>query len=227
MSPTTILVIDDEPSILNLVSSYLKKEGFRVLTARDGNQGLKLAREHNPELIILDIMLPGLDGIQVLQELRRKSNVYIIMLTAKTEETDRVIGLSVGADDYVSKPFSPRELVARVKAALRRIQGDGLSAQLKIWKFSHLRIDLSGQQVWVKEQPVNLTSTEFDLLKTLVEHQGMVLSREQLIENVWGINFYGEMRVVDVHIGHIRNKIGEDYITTVRGVGYRFNTEYS
>jgi two-component system alkaline phosphatase synthesis response regulator PhoP len=227
MSPTTILVIDDEPSILNLVSSYLKSEGFKVLTARDGNQGLKLASDHLPELIILDIMLPGLDGIQVLQELRRRSDVYVIMLTAKTEETDRVIGLSVGADDYVTKPFSPRELVARVKAALRRIQGEGQSAQLEIWKSDHLKIDLSGRQVWVKEQLVNLTSTEFDLLKTLVEHQGMVLSREQLIEKVWGNNFYGEIRVVDVHIGHIRNKIGEDYITTVRGVGYRFNTEDS
>lgn len=227
MSPTTILVIDDEPSILNLVSSYLKSEGFKVLTARDGNQGLKLASDHLPELIILDIMLPGLDGIQVLQELRRRSDVYVIMLTAKTEETDRVIGLSVGADDYVTKPFSPRELVARVKAALRRIQGEGQSAQLEIWKSDHLKIDLSGRQVWVKELQVNLTSTEFDLLKTLVEHQGMVLSREQLIEKVWGNNFYGEIRVVDVHIGHIRNKIGEDYITTVRGVGYRFNTEDS
>ncbi|MDZ7844013.1 MAG: response regulator transcription factor [Anaerolineales bacterium] len=225
MAPATILVIDDEPSILNLIQSYLQAENFEVLTARDGREGLTAAKTHQPDLVILDIMLPGMDGIQVLQELRRDSDVYVIMLTAKTEETDRVIGLSVGADDYVTKPFSPRELVARVKAALRRIQGTRSTPRPEIWSFRDLTIDISGRQVRLDDQPVDLTSTEFDILQALVEHRGMVLSREQLTEKVWGNDFYGELRVVDVHIGHIRQKIGEEFIATVRGVGYRFQAE--
>lgn len=225
MATATILVIDDEPSILNLIQSYLQAENFEVLTARDGREGLTAAKTHQPDLVILDIMLPGMDGIQVLQELRRDSDVYVIMLTAKTEETDRVIGLSVGADDYVTKPFSPRELVARVKAALRRIQGTRSTPRPEIWSFRDLTIDISGRQVRLGDQPVDLTSTEFDILQALVEHRGMVLSREQLTEKVWGNDFYGELRVVDVHIGHIRQKIGEEFIATVRGVGYRFQAE--
>lgn len=225
MAPATILVIDDEPSILNLIQSYLQAENYQVLTARDGREGLTAAKTHQPDLVILDIMLPGMDGIQVLQELRRDSDVYVIMLTAKTEETDRVIGLSVGADDYVTKPFSPRELVARVKAALRRIQGTRSTPRPEIWSFRDLTIDISGRQVQLGGQQVDLTSTEFDILQALVEHRGMVLSREQLTEQVWGNDFYGELRVVDVHIGHIRQKIGEEFIATVRGVGYRFQAE--
>lgn len=225
MATATILVIDDEPSILNLIQSYLQAENYQVLTARDGREGLDAAKTHQPDLVILDIMLPGMDGIQVLQELRRDSDVYVIMLTAKTEETDRVIGLSVGADDYVTKPFSPRELVARVKAALRRIQGTRSTPRPEIWSFRDLTIDISGRQVRLDDQPVDLTSTEFDILQALVEHRGMVLSREQLTEKVWGNDFYGELRVVDVHIGHIRQKIGEEFIATVRGVGYRFQAE--
>jgi two-component system, OmpR family, alkaline phosphatase synthesis response regulator PhoP len=218
-----ILVVDDEQSILDLVTAYLRREGYEVRTAMDGPGGLKAARAYKPDLIVLDIMLPGMDGIEVLTQLRRESDVYVIMLTAKSEETDKVIGLSVGADDYLTKPFSPRELVARVKAALRRLHDGAGPADTRMLTFRHLRIDPGSRQVWVDGEPVELTSTEFDLLKTLAEHQGMVLSREQLLQQVWGYDFYGEERVVDVHIGHIRQKLGDDrFIVTVRGVGYRF-----
>jgi two-component system, OmpR family, alkaline phosphatase synthesis response regulator PhoP len=222
-----ILVIDDEPSIVNLVSAYLKPEGYEVLTASDGISGLKSARAFKPDLVILDIMLPGMDGIELLSRLRRESQVYVILLTAKTEEIDKVVGLSVGADDYVTKPFSPRELTARVKAALRRIQtGVGLGSEGSVYSFQHLRMDVGARTVSVDEQPIELTTIEFDLLKALVENRGRVLSREQLLEKVWGGAYFGEQRVVDVHLGHVRQKLGrEELIITVRGVGYRFEDE--
>ena len=222
-----ILVIDDEPSILNLVTAYLKQEGYDVLTAADGLSGLKTARAFKPDLVILDVMLPGMDGIELLSRLRRESDVYVILLTARTEEMDKVVGLSVGADDYVTKPFSPRELTARVKAALRRIQtGAGLSSETSVFSFRHLRMDVGARTVSVEEQPIDLTTIEFDLLKALVENRGRVLSREQLLEKVWGGGYFGEQRVVDVHLGHVRQKLGrEDLIVTVRGVGYRFEDE--
>lgn len=220
-----ILVIDDEPNIVNLVTAYLKPEGYEVITAGDGLQGLKAARAFKPDLIVLDVMLPGIDGIEMLTRLRRESDVYVILLTAKTEETDRVVGLSVGADDYVIKPFSPRELTARIKAALRRIKG-GASTNGEILSFKHVRIDTAARQVSVEDSPIELTAIEFDLLKTLAENRGRVLTREQLLEKVWGGSYYGEMRVVDVHLGHVRRKLGrDDLIATVRGVGYRFEDE--
>jgi len=224
---TKILVIDDEPSITNLVSAYLKPEGYEVFTAADGNAGLKAARTFKPDLIILDLMLPGIDGIELLTRLRRESDVYVIMLTAKTEETDKIIGLSVGADDYVTKPFSPRELVARVKAALRRLKtGAGASMERSVLSFKHVRIDVGAHTVSVDEVPIELTSIEFDLLHALAENHGRVLSREQLLEKIWGGEYFGEMRVVDVHLGHVRQKLGnESLIATVRGVGYRFEDE--
>jgi len=226
MSPK-ILVIDDEPSILNLVSSYLKAEGYEVLTASDGTSGLKSAQVFKPDLVILDVMLPGMDGIELLSRLRRESDVYVIMLTARTEETDKIVGLSVGADDYVTKPFSPRELTARVKAALRRIQtGAGSSVGGGVLSFRHVRIDSGARQVTVDEHPIELTAVEFDLLKALAENHGRVLTREQLLEKVWGGEYFGELRVVDVHLGHVRQKLGDvDFIATVRGVGYRFEDE--
>ncbi len=224
MAKAKILVVDDEPGILKLVTSYLEKEGYQVYTAADGPGALKAARAFKPDLIVLDIMLPGMDGIEVLTHLRRESDVYVIMLTAKTEETDKIVGLSVGADDYVTKPFSPRELVARVKAALRRLH-TGAAKTGEVLSFQHVRIDSGSRQVWVDEQPVELTTTEFDLLLALAEQPGMVFSRERLLEKVWGHDYYGEIRVVDVHIGHIRRKIGEHFIATVRGVGYRFADE--
>jgi two-component system alkaline phosphatase synthesis response regulator PhoP len=222
-----ILVIDDEPSIVNLITAYLKPEGYEVLTAPDGPSGLKAARAFKPDLIVLDIMLPGMDGIELLSRLRRESEVYVILLTAKTEETDKIIGLSIGADDYVTKPFSPRELTARVKAALRRIRaGAGSGSETTVYSFHHLHMDVGARTVTVDEEPVELTAIEFDLLKALVENRGRVLSRQQLLENVWGGEYFGEQRVVDVHLGHVRQKLGrEELITTVRGVGYRFDDE--
>ena len=224
---TKILVIDDEPSITNLVSAYLKPEGYEVFTAADGNSGLKAARAFKPDLIILDLMLPGIDGIELLSRLRRESDVYVIMLTARTEETDKIVGLSVGADDYVTKPFSPRELVARVKAALRRLQvASGSSAERSVLSFRHVKVDVGAHVVTVDESPIELTSIEFELLKALAENHGRVLSREQLLEKVWGGDYFGEIRVVDVHLGHVRQKLdNEELITTVRGVGYRFDDE--
>jgi len=221
-----ILVVDDEQSIVDLVAAYLRREGFDVHTAMDGPAGLKAARTLKPDLVVLDVMLPGMDGVEVLTRLRRESDVYIILLTARSEETDKIVGLSVGADDYMTKPFSPRELVARIKAALRRLQSRVSTAEATVIAFRHMRIDAGRRQVWVDDEPVELTAIEFDLLKTLAEHRGMVLSREQLLQQVWGYDYYGEDRVVDVHIGHIRQKLGGDrFIVTVRGVGYRFVDE--
>lgn len=224
---TKILVIDDEPTIVNLVQAYLKPEGYEVFTATDGPSGLKAARAFKPDLLILDVMLPGMDGLELLSRLRRESQVYVIMLTARTEETDKIVGLSVGADDYVTKPFSPRELVARVKAALRRLQtGSTSSVGEGVIASRHVRIDLDARQVTVDDQHIDLTTSEFDLLRVLAENRGRVLSREQLLERVWGGSYYGEMRVVDVHLGHIRQKLGNpDFVVTVRGVGYRFDDD--
>ncbi len=222
-----ILVVDDEPSILKLVRAYLEPEGYEVHTAVDGPAGLKAARAFRPDVIILDVMLPGMDGIELLSRLRRESNAHVIMLTARTEETDKIIGLSVGADDYVTKPFSPRELVARVKAALRRLQAGPTSApERTVLSFKHLLLDAAAHSVKVDDRPVELTAAEFDLLQALAENRGRVLTREQLLEKLWGGEYFGEMRVVDVHIGHIRQKLGrEELIATVRGVGYRFEDE--
>jgi two-component system alkaline phosphatase synthesis response regulator PhoP len=227
MAKNKVLVIDDEESILNLVTSYLEKEGYQIATATDGLSGLKAARTFKPDIVVLDIMLPEMDGIELLTQLRRESNVYVIMLTAKTEETDKIVGLSVGADDYVTKPFSPRELTARIKAALRRLKLGSQQADRNVLAFKHIRIDVGSRRVWMNNDEIELTAMEFDLLTALAEHSGMVLSREQLLENVWGHDYYGELRVVDVHIGHIRQKLGDDrFIGTVRGVGYRFEDDW-
>jgi len=218
-----ILLVDDEQSILDLVTAYLRPEGYQVYTATDGPAALKAARAFKPDLIVLDIMLPGMDGVEVLTQLRRESPVYVILLTAKAEETDKIVGLSVGADDYLTKPFSPRELVARIKAALRRSRSGQALSDESLLSFPHIRIDTGSRKVWVEDRPVELTTIEFELMKALAEHPGRVLSREQLLEKVWGHDYYGEIRVVDVHIGHIRRKLGDDrYIATVRGAGYRF-----
>ena len=224
---TKILVIDDEPTIVKLVQAYLKPEGYEVFTATDGPSGLKAVRAFKPDLVVLDVMLPGMDGLELLSRLRRESQVYVILLTARTEETDKIVGLSVGADDYVTKPFSPRELVARVKAALRRIQTGSASGEVgSVLAFRHVRIDIDARQVTVDDQPIELTASEFDLLRALAENRGRVLSREQLLEKVWGGEYFGEMRVVDVHLGHVRQKLSNpDLIATVRGVGYRFDDE--
>lgn len=222
---TKILIIDDEPSIVNLVSAYLKPEGYEVYTASDGIAGLKAAKAYKPDLIVLDLMLPGLDGIELLSRLRRESDVYVILLTARTEETDKIVGLSVGADDYVTKPFSPRELVARIKSALRRLKAGSDVDGAAVLSFQHVTINAGARSVTVDNSLIDLTAIEFNLLLALAENRGRVLTREQLLEKVWGGSYFGEMRVVDVHLGHVRQKLGGDFITTVRSVGYRFEDE--
>lgn len=219
-------MIDDEESILNIVEAYLKADSNTVYTARDGVAGLAAFQRYQPDLVILDIMLPEMDGLEVLQTIRRTSPVYVILLTAKSEEFDRVMGLTVGADDYLTKPFSPRELTARVKAVLRRGRAVPQDER-QVYAFQNLKIDVQRYEVWRDDELIELTALEFKLLTVLATYAGMVLSREQLLERVWGYDFYGEDRVVDVHIGHIRQKLERDpadpqFIVTVRGVGYKF-----
>lgn len=225
MPKAKILVIDDEPAILNVVTAYLRSEGYEYYTAADGPSGLKAARAYRPDLVVLDIMLPGMDGIELLTQLRRESQAYVIMLTARAEETDKIIGLSIGADDYLTKPFSPRELMARIKAALRRMQNVGEPKERRVLAFTHLRVDPAARKVFVDEKAVELTSMEFDLLYLLAATPGIVFSREQLLEKIWGSEYFGDLRVVDVHISHLRSKLGNRFISTARGVGYRFEKE--
>lgn len=225
---TAILLVDDEAGIRHVVGAYLAAENYVVYTASDGQEALTLFRLHHPDLVILDLMLPKIDGLEVLAQIRRESDAYVLLLTARSEETDRVIGLTVGADDYLTKPFSPRELVARVKAILRRRRETPTTPpSADVLRFHHVRIDSDRREVWRGETLIDLTALEFELLKTLALHVGRVLSREQLLQQVWGFDFYGDSRVVDVHIGHIRQKLEPNpaepqFILTVRGVGYRF-----
>ena len=220
-----ILVVDDEPTQLNTVRAYLEDEGYSVQTATDGRMALYAFRSFQPDLVVLDIMLPELDGLEVLRQIRQSSDAYVIMLTAKADETDRVVGLTMGADDYVTKPFSPRELVARVKSSLRRI--GGASEQKMEMVSNRIRLDSDARLAWKDDGPLDLTPIEFDLLHTFMKHRGRVLSRDQLIEQVWGYDYYNDDRVVDVHIGRLRKKIEDDpsepsLIATVWGAGYRF-----
>jgi two-component system alkaline phosphatase synthesis response regulator PhoP len=220
--PGKILIVDDEDDIRQLLVAYLENEGYQVAEAADGEKAIQAAREFKPDVMILDIMLPAMSGLEVLSTLRRDSDVYVIMLTAKTEEVDKLVGLNMGADDYLTKPFSPRELVARVNAAMRRISHTATDAEKRVYRSAHLRLDEGAHKAWVDDVPLDLTAIEFELLLTLMMHHGQVLTREQLLEHVWGTTYYGETRVVDVHIGHIRKKLGDRFIETVWGVGYRF-----
>ena len=222
-----ILVVDDELTLLNTVRAYLEQEGYTVQTATDGRSALHIFRDFQPDLVVLDIMLPEIDGLEVLRQLRQTSDVYVLMLTAKADETDKVIGLGLGADDYVTKPFSPRELVARIKASLRRLGGGSVKKELVS---ARLRVDEEARLAWKEGRSLDLTPIEFDLLRTLMGHHGRALSREQLIEQVWGYDYYGDDRVVDVHIGRLRKKVEDDptqptLIATVWGAGYRFEDE--
>lgn len=224
MAMPVILVVEDEISIRNVIRTYLESENFRVVCAGDGSEALTLARELRPDLIILDLMLPGIDGMEVTARLRQESDVYILILTARTEEIDRVAGLRIGADDYLTKPFSPRELVARVQAILRRRRST--EPATNTLRFEHLSIDPDRHEVWTAEQLLEMTTTEFKVLLELARHAGRVLTREQLIDLVWGMDFYGTDRVVDVYVGQVRRKLeqatGESVIQSVRGVGYKF-----
>jgi two-component system alkaline phosphatase synthesis response regulator PhoP len=225
MPAQTILVVEDEVSIQNVIRTYLENENFEVVCVDNGPAALDLARELGPDLIILDLMLPGMDGMEVTARLRQESDVYILMLTARTEEADRVAGLRIGADDYLTKPFSPRELVARVQAILRRRRG-GSTPPTNTICFKHVCIDPDRHEARTPEALLDLTTTEFNVLLELARHAGRVLTREQLIDRVWGTDFYGTDRVVDVYVGQVRRKLeqatGETLIQTVRGVGYKF-----
>jgi two-component system alkaline phosphatase synthesis response regulator PhoP len=222
-----VLVVDDEANLVELVQGYLSREGYRVLTAGDGYTALDLARDERPDLIVLDLMLPGLDGLEVCRRLRQFSDAYVLMLTARAEEVDKVVGLSVGADDYLTKPFSPRELVARVKAMLRRPRSTA-SAEPEAPPPQHLGdlvIDRAGHEVLKRGVPLALTAREHALLATLAAHPGRVFTRAQLLERVWGSDFYDD-HVVEVHVGNLRRKLEDDparprWVQTVRGVGYR------
>lgn len=223
-----ILIVDDEKEIVKTVRAYLNNEGFKTYAAYDGEQALRAWEEKQPDLIVLDLMLPKLSGIDVTKEIRKKSNVPIIMLTAKAAESDRIVGLELGADDYIVKPFSPRELVARVRAVLRRIEG-GRSETEHIVK-SELKMNLKTREVRIREQEISLTSTEFDLLAFLAQHAGQVFTRLQLLREVQGYTYDSFARTIDTHVKNLRRKIELDartpqYILTVHGVGYRFARE--
>lgn len=223
-----ILVVDDEPKIVRLARDYLEQGGFRVLPADDGPAALAAARHEKPDLIVLDLNLPGLDGLDVCRALRRESNVPIIMLTARAEEMDRLIGLELGADDYIVKPFSPRELVARVRAVLRRTQGEVQTPGLI--RAGDLAIDLQGHRVTLRGEAVHLTRIEFNLLTTLAQHPGQTLSRAQLIQRLHGAAEGSFDRSIDAHIKNLRRKLEDDsadprYVLTVYGVGYQFTDE--
>jgi two-component system alkaline phosphatase synthesis response regulator PhoP len=221
----TILVIDDEPNIVQICRDYLAAAGFNVITAADGPQGLALARQERPDLIVLDLMLPGMDGLDLCREVRREQNTPIIMLTARVEETDRLIGLEVGADDYLTKPFSPRELVARVRTVLRRISG--AAAPTDLIRAGALTLDRARYKVLLPDREVTLTPTEFEILAALAGQPGRVFSRAQLLTVARGVAFESYERAIDSHIRNLRRKIersdGEpEYIITVHGVGYKF-----
>ncbi|HEV8354377.1 MAG TPA: response regulator transcription factor [bacterium] len=224
-----ILVVDDEPHIVELVRYNLLQEGFEVITAHDGGEALTRTRSDHPDLIVLDIMLPYVDGLEVCRQVRRESGVPIIMLTAKDGELERVVGLELGADDYVTKPFSPRELVARVRAILRRTApaADGTAGPLAS---GGLALDPATHEASLNGRPVDLTAKEFDLLRLLMSHPNRVFTRDFLLEHIWGYDYYGSTRTVDMHISRLREKIEDDpvaptYIITVRGVGYKFKSQ--
>ena len=228
MEKVTILVIEDEAKIADLIKIYLEREGYLAFIVSDGNQALDAFKEHQPDLVILDLMLPGLDGLEVCRLIRQISTVPVLILTAKDEETDKIIGLSIGADDYITKPFSPKELVARVKAHLRRAKYWHLTKE-EILGDERLKINTGTRQVWLNGTEIKLTALEFDLLSTLMSSPGRVFTREQLLDLVWGVNYVGDPRVVDVHIGNIRKKVEKDpsspqLIKTVRDVGYKFES---
>jgi DNA-binding response OmpR family regulator len=229
MPTSTILVVDDEQPLADLVSGYLRADGYHVITAADGPAAIEAAQQMRPDLVILDVMLPGLDGIEVCRRLQHNRPVCVLMLTARSDEVDKLIGLSVGADDYLTKPFSPRELVARVKAILRRARGERAAPQEPtLLQVGPLLIDPLRRDVRIGERLIDLTPREFDLLYVLAGQPGRVFRREELLRRIWGPDFVGIDRVVDVHIGMVRRKLLDaspdvDLLITVRGVGYKIS----
>ena len=222
-----ILIIEDESELVKVLRSYLEKAGFQVITALRGDSGLELWRREKPDLVILDLNLPGLDGLDVAREIRKKSNTPIIMLTARVEEADQLVGLEIGADDYITKPFSPRLVVARVRALLRRTQSTSPSETIRV---QDIKIDLEAHQVTRRGNPIELTPTEFNILVAMARNPGRVFSRLQLLESVQGIAYEGYERTIDTHVKNLRAKLEPDpknprYIETVFGVGYRFVKE--
>ena len=225
MGKANILIVEDEADILQLLKYTAETAGFEVATAQDGYEALSFARKQLPGLILLDLMIPGLDGFEVCKELKRSNetkHIPIIILTAKGEEIDRIVGLELGADDYVVKPFSPRELILRMRAVLRRIGADDSTET--VWQEAGLRVDLEAHKVTVDNEEIILTATEFKLLIELMRSRGKVQSRDQLLDKVWGYQFEGYARTVDTHVRRLRQKLGpySDWVETVRGVGYRF-----
>jgi DNA-binding response OmpR family regulator len=224
MERGTILVVDDEPNIADLVELYLRRAGYRVVKAAAGEEVAAAVTTHRPRLVVLDVGLPGIDGLEVCRRLRQTSAIPVIFLTARDTEIDRVLGLELGADDYVTKPFSPPELVARVKAVLRRADGAPTTAELV--QVGGVTIDAGRREVRVDDEPVAFTGKEFDLLKFLAERPGLALSRQQILDGVWGHDWFGDARTVDVHIAQVRKKVTDAVrIDTVRGIGYRLDPQ--
>jgi DNA-binding response OmpR family regulator len=216
----TIVVIEDEPGIADLVELYLRQEGFRVLQADDGERGLEIVRRERPRLVILDVGLPGVDGLEVCRRLRAESHVPVLMLTARDGEIDRVLGLELGADDYVTKPFSPRELVARVKAILRRANGP--PKETEVLSVGDVEVDVGRREARAGGRVVTLATREFDLLQYLAQNAGLALTRQQILDGAWGPEWVGDERTVDVHVRQLRKKLGDGLpLATVWGVGYR------
>jgi two-component system alkaline phosphatase synthesis response regulator PhoP len=218
----SILIVDDEAHIVELARMYLEREGFQVRSAASGEEALEEVQARLPALVVLDVMLPGIDGFDVCRRIRAQSNVPILMLTAREDDLDKIVGLELGADDYMTKPFNPRELVARVKAILRRAEISASPGEEPL-HLADLSIDPARREVQVGEQAVGLRAKEFDLLLCLAQHRGIVLTREQLLSLVWGFDFYGQTRTVDVHVAHLRKKIAGSAVRleTVTGVGYK------
>ncbi len=223
--PDTILIADDEPSIRDLARLYLEKEGFRVRTAENGGQALALARSETPALLILDLMMPEMDGWEVCRRLRAESTLPILMLTARDQDIDKIVALEMGADDYLTKPFNPRELVARVRAILRRTGGGGRLSPDQPRRIGRVTIDPASREVRIDEETVTLRAKEFDLLLTLADHTNQVLSRDQLLDLAWGYEYHGQTRTVDVHVAQLRDRLaGADVeIETVWGRGYKLS----
>jgi DNA-binding response OmpR family regulator len=225
MSAETILLVDDEPNIIELARMYLEQDGFKVVSAQDGQAALDRILSDPPDFVVLDLMLPTLDGWEVCKRVRARSDIPILMLTARDEDIDKIVGLELGADDYMTKPFNPRELVARIKAVLRRTGKNAIPDSGAPIRVGDVLIDPARREVKVGDRKVLLRVKEFDLLQTLAEHKGLVLSREQLLELVWGFDFYGQTRTVDVHMAHVRARLEEAgsalLIETVWGVGYK------